>query len=64
MSLASVTAKIVGAVLHLARADTGAYYCSTRVTDKTFHTWRPEEVTCKKCLTRYQEAKRLEQRCQ
>lgn len=60
MSLASVTAKIRGVVLHLARADTGGYYCGTRVTGNTLHTWTPEEVTCKHCLARYREVKSRE----
>lgn len=64
MSLASVTAKIRGVVLHLARADTGGYWCGLRVNKDldaslrtTLHTWTPEEATCKKCLKRYADYK-------
>jgi hypothetical protein len=57
MSLAAITAKARGVVLHLGRADTGSYYCGGRRTKRTLHTWKPEEVTCKKCLERYREAK-------
>lgn len=60
MSLAAVTAKIRRVALHLARADTGGIYCGTRVTDNTLFTWRPEEVTCQKCLKNYREWKRVE----
>lgn len=60
MSLAAVTAKIRGVVLHLARADTGGIFCARRVTDNTLFTWRPEEVTCKRCLTRYREHRNQE----
>lgn len=55
MSLAAVTAKIRGVALHLARADTSGIFCGRRVTDNTLFTRRPEEVTCKRCLTRYRE---------
>lgn len=57
MSLAAVTAKIRSVALHLARADTGGYYCGIRVTDNILYTWRPEEVTCKRCLARYRKLK-------
>lgn len=56
MSLASVTAKARGVALHLGRADTGGYYCHGR-TDKTLHTWAPEQATCKKCLAAYRKLK-------
>lgn len=58
MSLAAVTAKIRGVALHLARADTGRYYCGRRETDNTLHTWQPEQATCKKCLRKYAERDR------
>lgn len=54
MSLAAVTAKIGGRVLHLFRAD-GGLFCGSRETARTLATWRPEEATCKKCLTNYRE---------
>lgn len=60
MSLAAVTAKARGVKLHLARADTGSFYCGRR-SMKSLYTWKPEEVTCQKCLDRYREHKQLEQ---
>lgn len=60
MSLAAVTAKIRGVACHLGRADTGGLFCGRHVdtnVDESLRsillTWRPEEVTCKKCLARY-----------
>lgn len=50
MSLAEVTAKIKGVALHLARADTGGYWCRGQRTDKTLHTWALEKATCKRCI--------------
>lgn len=60
MSLAKVTAQIRNVKLHLFLANSGDYFCGLKPTEKTLGTWRPEEVTCKKCLKNYQEYKRLE----
>lgn len=57
MSLAKAAASATGAVLHLAKADTGGIYCNRKVTKATLYTWRPEEVTCKRCAAVYREWK-------
>ena len=60
MSLAAVTAKARGQVLHLGRADTGGYYCGGRPTKNGLFTWRPEEATCQNCVEKYK-AERMNQ---
>lgn len=58
MSFAAITAKSRGVTLRLGRADTGGYWCRGRITDRSMHTWTPEEVTCKKCLKAWRERNR------